>query len=121
MNKKNPKASADEVEGGLVIKGEGWGRVQGQRGPQGARSCLQAGGRRWGSQGPPGRQLARGEGPPKAWQGVGGWGVDSKASRGWVLEEEDTLPWGSLRPQPQKEVNHTKGARRQQGEPNATF
>ena len=61
MNKKNPKASADEVEGGLVIKGEGWGRVQGQRGPQGARSCLQAGGRRWGSQGPPGRQLARGE------------------------------------------------------------
>lgn len=120
MNKKNPKASADEeVDRGLVIKGEGWDGVEGQRGPQGVPSFLQAGGQRWGSQGPPGWQLATGEGPPQGL--VWGVGVDSKASRGWVLEEGDTLPWGSLRTQPQKEVNHTKGARRQQGEPNATF
>lgn len=38
-----------------------------------------------------------------------------------MLEEGSTLPLGSLRKQPQKEVNYTKGARRQQGEPNATF
>lgn len=46
-----------------------------------------------------------------------GWGPGS-----WrVLGERGTLPSESWKKRSQKEVDHTKGARRQQGEPNAPF
>ena len=100
---RNPQARAEDEELGsdLVIRA-------------GAGARRGAAGSAWDGRLPATEGSWPWRGALQAWRG---WG----AASGWVLEERGTFASGSLKRQPQKEVNHTKGARRQQGEPNATF